>query len=126
MPLPVLTNVLNQLANSGLVISAMGVTGGYALARAADEISLADMIEAIEGNFKLTLCCSDESEDDLGTCDLQDGCRVVEPLRRVHACLKEFLDSVTLAEIAFYSVPISLNVETSGLRSDDSPAEAVG
>ena len=126
VPLPVLTNILHQLLNHGLVTSAMGAKGGYALSRPPEAISLADMIDAMEGTFKLTVCCGGESDDEMDACDLQEGCRVVEPIRRVHARLKEFLGEVTLAEIAFYSAPIVLNVESGTLNTDNAPAEVVG
>ncbi len=112
VPLPVLTNILHQLLGHGLVTSAMGAKGGYALSRPPEAIDLADMIDAIEGTFKLTVCCGGESDDEIDTCGLQKGCQVVGPLRRVHARLREFLSEVTLAEIAFYRTPISLNVST--------------
>lgn len=125
VPLPMLTNILHQLLGYGLVTSAMGAKGGYALSRRPETISLADMIDAIEGTFRLTVCCG-EADHEFETCDLQEGCRAVEPLRRVHDRLRGFLGEVTLAEIAFYSAPITLNVSTGGLHADDRTAEAVG
>ena len=104
----------------------MGAKGGYALSRPPEAISLAGMIDAMEGTFKLTVCCGGESDDEMDACDLQEGCQVVEPIRRVHARLKEFLGEVTLAEIAFYSAPIVLNVESGTLNTDNAPAEVVG
>ena len=47
---------------------------------------------------------------------LQEGCQIVESVRRVHARLREFLGEVTLAEIAFYRAPIVLNVESGTLN----------
>lgn len=125
VPLPVLTNILHRLLHRGLVTSALGVKGGYALSRSPEAISLMDMIDAIEGTFKLTVCCG-ESDNESETCELQEGCKVVEPLRRVHARLKEFLGEISLSEIAFYGTPIMLNVGTGVLHADDRPAEAVG
>lgn len=126
VPLPVLTNILHQLSNHGLVTSALGAKGGYALSRAAESISLADMIDAMEGTFKLTACCGGEADEEMDACELQEGCQVVGPLRRVHARLREFLGQVTLAEIAFYTTPISLTVSMGGLQVNERPAEAVG
>ncbi|MCH9035661.1 MAG: Rrf2 family transcriptional regulator [Planctomycetes bacterium] len=125
VPLPMLTNILHQLLGNGLVTSAMGAKGGYALSRPPRTISLAEMIDAIEGTFKLTVCCGD-ADQGMDMCELQEGCRVVEPLRRIHARLRGFLGEITLAEIAFYSAPIRLNVSTGGLHVNDRSAEAVG
>ncbi|MCH7592282.1 MAG: Rrf2 family transcriptional regulator [Planctomycetes bacterium] len=116
VPLPVLTNILHRLLNHGLVASAMGAKGGYALARSPETISLADMIDAIEGTFRLAVCCGSESDDDVEVCELQEGCQIVESVRRVHARLREFLGEVTLAEIAFYRAPIVLNVQSGTLN----------
>lgn len=109
VPLPVLTNILHQLLHHGLVTSAMGAKGGYALARPADRINLAEMIDAIEGSFKLTICCSGEDDLEAEPCDLQMNCQIKEPVRRVHASLRHFLNQVTLAQIAFNDVPITIN-----------------
>ena len=109
VPLPVLTNILHQLLHHGLVTSAMGAKGGYALARPPDRISLAEMIDAIEGSFKLTLCCSDESDSEAEPCDLEMNCQIKESVRRVHRSLRHFLNQVTLAQIAFNEVPITIN-----------------
>ena len=87
----------------------MGSTGGYALARPAERINLAEMIDAIEGTFKLTLCC-DGSEDGSEACELGPGCQIKEPVRRVHDGLRWFLSHVTLAQIAFNNVPVGLTV----------------
>ena len=62
VPLPVLTNVLNQLLHHGLVVSVRGAQGGYRLARKAVEISLVDVIEAIEGPSRLAQCCSEREK----------------------------------------------------------------
>lgn len=109
VPLPVLTNVLHQLLRHGLVTSAMGAKGGYALARPAEQINLAEMIDAIEGTFKLTICCQ-ESEQTTEACELGMECQIKEPVRRVHDSLRWFLSHVTLEQIAFNNVPVGLTV----------------
>ena len=123
VPLPVLTNVLHQLLRHGLVTSALGSKGGYRLARPPAEISLAELIDAIEGPFKLTLCCSAAEGEpcatdapEAATCDLEDSCQVKEPLQRVHSSLRQFLNQVSLAHIAFDEVPIGLTA-TVGVKS---------
>lgn len=61
VPLPMLTNILHQLSHEGLITSSMGSKGGYRLARGPEAISLADILDAIEGQFRLTMCCSEEA-----------------------------------------------------------------
>ncbi|MFQ5473586.1 MAG: RrF2 family transcriptional regulator, partial [Dehalococcoidia bacterium] len=130
VPLPVLTNILHQLLHHGLVTSTMGAKGGYRLARDAGRISLAEMIDAIEGRFKLTICCCGEDECEDDRCDLQDNCQIREPVRRVHDSLRQLLSTVTLAQLAAETTPISMTIggtalapvgvaETSGVDSEE-------
>lgn len=114
--LPVLTNIMHQLMHSGLVVSARGSRGGYSLSRSADEITLADVIEAIEGPVKLALCCSEtdgceESTTDSG-CELADNCKIKAPVQRVHQGLRDFLNQVALTHIAFDQVPVTLGIRS--------------
>lgn len=88
----------------------MGSKGGYRLARPASQITLAAMIDAIEGPFKLAVCCSGEEPIEHVACDLQDNCQIKEPVRRVHGSLRQFLSRVSLAQIAFHEAPISLGL----------------
>lgn len=125
VPLPVLTNILHQLLHHGLVSSAMGSKGGYRIAKPASEISLAEMIDAIEGPFKLAVCCGPSAECEDDSCDLEDNCQIKEPVRRVHVSLRQFLSQVTLAQIAFGSVPIALTVAERAIDDDMTPAAAV-
>ena len=126
VPLPVLTNILHKLSNHGLVTSVMGAKGGYALVRPPAEITLAQIIDAIEGTFRLTICCESDQSPEPSECNLQDNCQIVEPLRRVHERLRQFLGEVSLAEIAFYTTPIELTLESETLDMGSAPAEAVG
>ena len=105
LPLPMLTNILGHLKTRGLVTASRGVRGGYCLAARAEEISLASLIEAVEGPLKLTLCCGDDGPEELGACSIQDHCKIREPVRKLNDRLKEFLSRVTLAQIACTDVP---------------------
>lgn len=109
VPLPMLHNILNQLLHEGLVTSAMGSTGGYRLARAPEQISLAEMIDAMEGRFRLAVCCSTEGDHDRG-CELEPDCRIKDSLRKVHAGLRQFMSGFSLAQIAFEDVPAPLRL----------------
>lgn len=124
VPLPMLTNILNQLRQAGLVAASRGVQGGYRLARQAENISLVDIIEAIEGPFRFTLCCGSrdsveapgEVRPDAGgaalglvaDCSLEPTCSVKAPVRRVYQSLLGFLGQVSLAQIAFDRVTVGL------------------
>lgn len=100
LPLPVLMNILNALAHCGLVRSVRGSRGGYRLARRPEDVTLADIIEAIEGPVGLTMCGSATRGDFEPRCRLEASCLAREPARRVHRRLREFLSRITLAEMA--------------------------
>jgi len=112
LPLPILSGVLHQLHAHGLIVSVRGSQGGYSLVRSADEISLADMIEAIEGGTRLAVCCHDGSEAAIDECDLASNCRVKEPIRRVNESFRRFLSQVSLAHVAFDKVSLDFGNQT--------------
>lgn len=108
MPLPLLMNVLKQLTQRGLAKSVRGPRGGYTLAVSADEITLKDIIQAVEGPISLVRCAPPNGTDGKAerrkasgkTCDLVASCPVRSAIHRVHDRLIHFLDDVTLAEVA--------------------------
>jgi len=109
LPLPILSGVLHQLLAYGLIISVRGSQGGYSLVQSPDEISLADMIEAIEGGTRLAVCCHDDSHTmSSDECDLASNCRIKEPIRRVNQSFQRFLSQVSLAHVAFDKVSLDL------------------
>ncbi len=126
VPLPVLTNILHRLLHHGLVDSAMGSKGGYRVAKPAERISLADLIDAIEGPFRLALCCeTDHDCADDESCDLEPNCQIKDSVRWVHDNLQQFLARVTLAQIAFNNLPVALTVTGGRGRYGDPPVAAV-
>ncbi len=69
VPLPTASKILKQMARAGLVISQRGRKGGYTLARSPDDVSVADVICAIEGPIGITDCAAE-----VGTCSLEAIC----------------------------------------------------
>lgn len=110
LPQPVLTNILHQLLNSGLLNSTMGSKGGYQLARPAHSITLAEMIDAVEGRPRLTSCCADEVEGDEDNCDFEANCVVRDPLRRVNAQFRALLSEISLAQLIDGAKPVPLGL----------------
>lgn len=94
VPLPLLSKVLQKLARDGFLESLQGTNGGYRLARPSDEISVLDVIHAIDGPVILTSCFHDDQE-----CDHTNNCTVREPLRKVHEAISNLLASITIADI---------------------------
>ncbi len=100
LPLPVLRNLLKLLACQGLLRSTRGTKGGYQLARPAREISIAAVVEAVEGPIRLLTCCSGPDGSPSEACRLEDTCAIRDNVRRVHGSLLRHLQEVTLAELA--------------------------
>lgn len=95
---PFVANILKELCQKGFVASHRGVKGGYALARPADTISLAELLESIEAGFRLTMCNSD-SHAEGGACTLTEVCTVKGAMSEVHRRLIEVLRGVSLADL---------------------------
>lgn len=96
VPLPTAQKLMGQLAGHGLLSSVRGAGGGFALARPAEGISLADIVEAVEGPIALTMC----SELNNHQCLLDAHCRVKPHIGIVGNAVRGALGSVTLTELA--------------------------
>ncbi len=114
LPLPVLRNILKHLTQVGLINSTRGQQGGYQLARTAEEISLVDLIEAMEGPLRLTMCCRPSGDPDRDKCDLEGSCMIKRPVQRVHALMQQFLSRISLAQLAHDEVPREVQVLVGG------------
>ncbi len=94
---PFVANILKELCQKGFVTSHRGVKGGYSLARPANSISLAELLETVEDGFRLTACNPSHADSD--TCSLTDVCTIHGPMAEVHRRLVGVLRGVTLAEL---------------------------
>jgi len=93
---PTVSKVLKLLGRHGLVRSVRGVQGGYALGRAASEISIAQVIDALEDQpFGLTECTAVP-----GSCDFETGCTLRENWQRINAIVRRTLEDVSVADMA--------------------------
>ncbi len=99
VPQPILTNILKTLTSAGIVNSARGANGGYAMARSVVNISLRELIVAIEGPIQFVQCALQPPEATKDPCELEAMCPVRGPALRVHDRLDSFLEQVSLAEI---------------------------
>ena len=96
VPLPTAQKLMGQLAASGLLSSVRGAGGGFALARPAADISLADIVEAVEGPIALTMCADSNNHE----CILDAHCRVKPHIGVVGQAVRGALHAVTLQELA--------------------------
>ena len=91
IPLPTVSKVLKLLVQGSLLESHQGSQGGYRLARSADQISAAEIIEVLEGPVSMTACCITDG------CDRN--CSVSNSWQKVNAVIVDKLQSVSLADM---------------------------
>ena len=95
IPIELMAKVLQRLVRRGLLSSHQGTRGGYQLARGPGQISVADVIQAIDGPVRVTACSTDD-----GQCEQFEKCNVRDPLWRVRERILAALDECTIAELA--------------------------
>jgi FeS assembly SUF system regulator len=91
---PTVSKVLKTLVRGGLVASHRGTKGGYALARPAARITVAQVLAALEGPIGLTECSSNP-----GQCEQETSCSVRGNWQRINLAIRRALEDVTLAEM---------------------------
>jgi FeS assembly SUF system regulator len=96
VPLPTAQKLMGQLAGCDLLTSARGANGGFALARPAEAISLADIVEAVEGPIAMTVCSGQEGVSD---CALDAHCRVKPHMGVVGNAVRGALGAVSLTSL---------------------------
>jgi len=95
IPLPTVAKLLKVLARGGLLESVRGAHGGYRLARSAERITIADIINALEGPIAVTACSSHGGE-----CSLETDCATRANWRLINTAIRGALEAVTLAQMA--------------------------
>jgi Rrf2 family protein len=95
IPIELMAKVLQRLVQRRLLASHQGTRGGYQLSRPPREITVADVIQAIDGPVTVTACSSDDEN-----CDQFAKCNVRDPLWRVRERILAALGECTVAELA--------------------------
>lgn len=95
LPLPTASKILKTLAHHGLLEAHRGVKGGFRLARKPEEITVAQIVTALEGPIGVTQCSSHS-----GDCVLEQSCIVRSNWRKINQVVLEALKGITLAEMA--------------------------
>ena len=96
VPLPTAQKLMGKLAGAGLFTSVRGAGGGFVLARSPAEISLADMVEAVEGPIAMTQCSGSE---EASGCALDASCRVKPHMSVVSNAVRGALAAVSLESL---------------------------
>lgn len=106
VPLPTTQKLVSRLSAAGLIESTRGIGGGIRLARPPASISLADIVEAVEGPLAITSCTIDGNHN----CALEDSCTVKPHWGVVNQTIRKALDEVSLASLA--QVPAAQKIKS--------------
>ena len=94
LELPTVSKILKLLAKAGLVLSLRGSGGGYQLTRGAKEVTVADVVSAIEGRLAVTECCAISN-----ACMLNSLCTIKENWRAINKVIFSVLEGLTLYDM---------------------------
>jgi FeS assembly SUF system regulator len=106
IPAPTVQKLVSRLTGAGLLRSVRGAGGGLHLARPAAAISVADIVEAVEGPIELTSCVG--VGEGRHECTLEQACSVKPHWPAVNHALRGALAAVTLAGLTEAPVPVPL------------------
>jgi Rrf2 family protein len=95
IPVELMAKVLQKLAREGLLASHQGTRGGYQLSRSPSAISVADVIQAVDGPLTVTACSTDEEN-----CEQFSKCSVRDPLWKIKERILFALETCSVLELA--------------------------
>jgi len=105
IPPELLAKILQRLAKQLLITSQNGPKGGYVLARRAMEITVGQVVRALEGPINIVECLDEDSE-----CPQMARCNLRRPVRKIQAAISHMLDTMSLAELAGDDVPELMSI----------------
>ena len=92
IPLPTVSKVLKILTQGNVLVSHQGSKGGYALARSASQISVAQVLEAVDGPVAITDCNTTEG--------CERNCQASSSWKKINHAMNDLLEGLTLADMA--------------------------
>ncbi|GAB4180597.1 MAG: SUF system Fe-S cluster assembly regulator [Thalassobaculales bacterium] len=95
VPLPTVAKILKLLVQAGVVVSQRGAAGGYALARPPERVSVADVIEALDGPIAITSCVDGHA----GSCEVEMLCPMRGNWDKVNQAIRQSLSAVSLIDM---------------------------
>jgi Rrf2 family cysteine metabolism transcriptional repressor len=105
IPQELMAKILQRLAKQRLIVSQNGPKGGYVLSRRATEISIGEVIRALEGPINIVSCL--EHSD----CPQMERCSLRQPVKKIQAAITQMLDTMSLAELTSQDVPDILTIK---------------
>jgi Rrf2 family protein len=104
IPPEIMAKILQRLAKQGLIVSQNGPKGGYALSRRPAEITVGEVIRALEGPINIVSCLEDSD------CPQMERCSLRRPVHKIQAAISHVLDTMSLAELTSDDVPALLSI----------------
>jgi len=95
IPVELLAKILQRMVKGGLITSLSGPKGGYSLSTSPSDITVARIIEAVEGNINILNC----SEEESSRCYQFDRCSIRTPMQRLEHRIVDMLNKTTLEEL---------------------------
>ncbi len=95
IPVELLAKILQRMVKGGLITSLSGPKGGYSLSTSPSDITVARIIEAVEGNINILNC----SEEESSKCYQFDRCSIRTPMQRLEHRILDMLKKTTLEEL---------------------------
>src|SRR5262249_33816584 len=89
-----LAKILQRLAKKKLIVGHNGPKGGYVLARPQEDITVGQVLRALEGPIKIVSCMTQEECPQFARCNLR------RPVQKIQTSISRLLDTMTLAELA--------------------------
>ena len=119
IPAPTVSKILKTLAHVGVLESHRGASGGFSLSRAPEDVSVAEVIEALDGPIAMTDCLGEEA----GTCEIESGCPVRSNWDRINRTVRDALRGLSIADMAR---PAFLQHRGLAIAAATAPAAAAG
>jgi Rrf2 family protein len=94
IPPELLAKILQRLARERLIVAQNGPRGGYVLARRPIEITVGQVVRALEGPINIVECLEEDSD-----CPQMARCNLRRPVQKIQAAINQMLDTMTLAEL---------------------------
>ena len=89
-----LEQLMRKLRSAGLIVSVRGAQGGYKLARPANEISVGDVLRALEGTLEAVTCGGEDN-----SCQGADLCVTKFVWERINSSIRDTVDSIKLSQL---------------------------
>ena len=115
LPVPTVSKILNALARANILDSKRGIGGGFALSRPATALSVAHIVEAIDGPIALTTCMEQGKVSD---CAINHMCQLRPRWQVINRSLRAALESVKIADLIAEVSDEDISMLMRGQRED--------